>query len=70
MHILLGLLVAFVIVVLVTRSRAETRACRWREDRSAQRGTLRKYRCMTCGAETYTASEGPPDMCRDPNRRG
>lgn len=70
MHIVLGLLVAFVIIVILTRQRAPTRACRWREDRSANRGTLRKYRCMACGAETYTAADGPPEMCRDPNKRG
>jgi len=69
MHILLGLLVAFVIVVLLTRSRRETRACRWREDRSGNRGTLRKYKCMACGAEVYTANDGAPDTCRDPGRR-
>ena len=69
MHILLGLLIAFVIVVLLTRSRRETRACRWREDRSGNRGSLRKYQCMACGAEVYTAKDGPPDTCRDPGRR-
>jgi len=70
MHILLGLLITFVVIVLLTRSRAETRHCRWREDRSATRGSLRKYRCMACGAETYTAAKGEPEMCRDPKRRG
>ncbi len=69
MHILLGLLVVFVIVVLLTRSRQQTRACRWREDRSAARGSSRKYNCMACGAKTYTAKDGPPDLCRDPGRR-
>ena len=70
MHIVLGLLVAFVIVVLLTRTRAATRNCRWRQERSGDRGALRKYRCATCGAEAYTASDGPPETCRDPNRRG
>ncbi|WP_050929128.1 hypothetical protein [Aestuariivita boseongensis] len=70
MHIVLGFLVAFVIVVLLTRSRAATRACRWREERSGNRGALRKYRCMACGAEAFTSTDGPPDTCRDPNKRG
>lgn len=70
MHILLGLLIAFVIVVIMTRSRRATRACRWREERSGNRGSLRKYQCMACGAEVYCAAKGDPDMCRDPNKRG
>ena len=58
-----------VIVVLMTRSRQATRVCRWREDRAGSRGTLRKYRCTACGAEAYSTTDGPPETCRDPNRR-
>ena len=70
MHILLGLLVAFVIVVIMTRSRRATRGCRWRAEKSGDMGSLRKYRCALCGAEAFTAKDGPPETCRDPTRRG
>ena len=72
MHVLLGLLVAFVVIVLIARSRAQkgvqSRACRWRADRSGDRGQLDLYRCAACGAEAYTATGGPPELCKDPRR--
>ena len=37
-------------------------ARRWREDRAGDKGALRKYHCVACGAEAYR-SEGPPDRC-------
>jgi len=64
MHILLGLLVAFVLVVLFSRRFGETKRCRWRADRSGDRGALRKYQCATCGAEAFTSTDGPPQACK------
>ncbi len=64
MHIVVGLIVAFVIVALVARSRKTTRHCRWRADRSGDKGNLRKYICSACGAEAFTASSGPPETCK------
>jgi|TARA_R110002049_G_scaffold23781_4_gene84515 hypothetical protein len=54
--------IALVIVAIVARRGAATRDCRWREDRTGDRGTLRKYQCTACGAEAFR-SEGPPDRC-------
>jgi hypothetical protein len=64
MHILFGLLVAFVLVALYARRNRATRQCRWREDRTGDRGKLRKYRCAACGAEGYSATGGPPRDCK------
>jgi len=62
--VVLGLLIAFVMVVLF--SNRATRACRWREDRSADRGGARLYRCATCGAEVRSAPGQPPRVCHAP----
>ncbi len=64
MHILLGLLVAFVLVALYARRNRATRRCRWRADRSGDKGALRKYRCAACGAEAFSATGGPPRDCK------
>lgn len=64
MHIILGLVIAFVIVALFARRNKLTRRCRWREDRSGDRGTLRKYKCAACGAEAFTSTKGPPKDCK------
>lgn len=64
MHIVIGLIVAFVVVALFARSNKHTRRCRWRQDRSGDRGSLRKYRCAACGAEAFTAAKGPPRDCK------
>ena len=69
MHILLGLLVVFVILVLFARTRAKTRACRWRADRTGDRGNLSKFRCAACGAEAFTATGAPPEICKNPARK-
>ena len=70
MHILLGLLVVFVILVLFARTRAQTRACRWRADRTGDRGNLSKFRCAACGAEAFTATGAAPEICKNPARKG
>ncbi|WP_299403479.1 hypothetical protein [uncultured Roseobacter sp.] len=64
MHIVIGLIVAFIVVALYARRNRATRRCRWREDRTGDRGNLRKYKCATCGAEAYTAQKGPPRDCK------
>ncbi|TMM51895.1 hypothetical protein FDT80_12685 [Sulfitobacter sabulilitoris] len=65
--VVIGLIVAFVLVVIF--SRRGTRACRWRADRTGDKGALRKYRCAACGAEAFTATDGPPRDCKaDVNR--
>lgn len=64
MHIILGLIIAFVIVALFARRNKNTRRCRWREDRTGDRGSLRKYKCAACGAEAFTAQKGPPRDCK------
>jgi len=64
MHIVLGLIVAFVLVALVARRRKTSRNCRWRAERSGDKGRLRKYTCAACGAEAFTASSGPPNLCK------
>lgn len=63
MHIVIGLVIAFVLVAIYARQNRGTRLCRWREDRTGDRGALRKYRCAACGAEAFTAEKGPPRQC-------
>ncbi|WP_295313142.1 hypothetical protein [Roseobacter sp.] len=64
MHIVIGLIIAFIIVAIFARRKRGTRLCRWRADRNGDRGSLRKYRCAACGAEAFTASDGPPQGCK------
>ncbi len=45
MHIVIGLVIAFIIVAIVARRNRDTRRCRWRADRTGDRGALRKYKC-------------------------
>ncbi len=58
MLILLGLLVAFVLLLLF--SRPALRHCRWRETRGAQDSL---WRCAYCGAETRGPRGVPPKVC-------
>ncbi|SFB17850.1 hypothetical protein SAMN05421688_3441 [Poseidonocella pacifica] len=60
--VVIGLALAFVLIAIF--SRRGTRNCRWRAERSGDRGTLRKYRCAACGAEAFTATSGPPTDCK------
>lgn len=64
MPIVIGLIIAFVIVAIYARRNRSVRHCRWRADRTGDRGSLRKYRCMACGAEAFTAKDGPPCECK------
>lgn len=70
MLIVVALIIAFILVAISARRGAATRGCRWREDRTGDKGALRKYQCVACGAEAFTASPGPPDLCKAPNRPG
>lgn len=56
-------IVVCVVAYLAWRNRG-VRGCRWREDRSGDKGALRKYRCAACGAEAFTASKGVPQSCK------
>tara|TARA_R110002020_G_scaffold86481_1_gene213571 strand:- start:77 stop:295 length:219 start_codon:yes stop_codon:yes gene_type:complete len=57
-------IIVFVVVAIVHKRGAATRGCRWRADRSRDKGTLHFYHCAACGAEAYTATEGPPRDCK------
>lgn len=59
----LGLLLAFALVALVTLRRRTSRNCRWRADRTGDRDGKRLYRCAACGAERLQAKDRPPNLC-------
>nr|WP_120500299.1 hypothetical protein [Roseovarius sp. EL26] len=68
MIIPIGLLAAFILVLLFTNRR--TRNCRWRENRKDNQPGAYKYKCMTCGAEVFTSNAKPPlDCARKPSSR-
>jgi hypothetical protein len=62
MPLLIAFIIAVIIVAIYARKNANTRHCRWREDRKGSKGALIKYNCVTCGAEAYRSS-GKPDSC-------
>lgn len=64
MHIVLGLIIALVIVAIFARRNRTTRNCRWRADKTGDKGNLSKYRCVTCGATGFSATGGPPRDCK------
>ncbi|MGB7241351.1 MAG: hypothetical protein WBC93_04590 [Sulfitobacter sp.] len=68
MHIIIGLIIAFIIVAIFARRGAATRKCRWRADRTGDRGALKKYRCAACGADGFTATGNPPIDCKSPQK--
>ncbi len=63
MLVVVGLVIAFILVAIYARSKRGRRNCRWREERSGDKGDLRKYRCAACGAAAFTAAKGPPERC-------
>lgn len=63
MHIVIGLVIAFVIVLIYQRRNRATRLCRWRADHTGDAGTQFKHKCAACGAETYTDTKDPPTIC-------
>ncbi|MDW4499078.1 hypothetical protein R5H30_13865 [Sulfitobacter sp. D35] len=66
MPVLLILLLVGVLAYLYWRHTRTTltRDCRWRADRSRDKGSLHFHRCASCGAEVYTAGDGAPRDCR------
>lgn len=54
--------IAVIAVAIYAHRHADTRQCRWRQDRAGARGALMKYNCVTCGAEAFRA-KGKPDRC-------
>lgn len=63
MFIVIGLIVAFVLVVLF--SRPDMRRCRWRADRRGDRDGHAKFVCVACGAVTFTDDGKPPRFCAE-----
>lgn len=55
MHILLGLIIAFVTVAIVARVRGGRRHCQWRRNKRLDRGDATYFTCTYCGAETWVA---------------
>ncbi|MEQ6202344.1 hypothetical protein ABMC88_04750 [Sulfitobacter sp. HNIBRBA2951] len=63
MILLFAPIIIGVVAYLAWRNR-DIRSCRWREDRTGDKGALRMYRCVSCGAEAFTATKGPPQTCK------
>ncbi|SLN22747.1 hypothetical protein PEL8287_00994 [Roseovarius litorisediminis] len=61
MIIIVGLIIAFVLVVLFSNRR--TRYCRWRAQGKSGDGMARNYKCMACGALSVTSDGNPPATC-------
>lgn len=62
MIIIVGLLIAFILIVIF--SNPATRRCRWREDRRGDHDGARKYKCIACGATAFTTTGKPPLDCK------
>lgn len=63
MLLFLAPIIFAVVAYLAWRNRL-VRSCRWRADSTGDKGALRKYRCVACGAEAFTASNGAPKTCK------
>ena len=63
MLVVVGLIIAFILVAIYARRHRGRRDCRWRAERSGDKGDLRKYRCAACGAEAFSTTKGPPEKC-------
>jgi hypothetical protein len=63
MLLILAPIIFAVVAYLAWRNRA-VRGCRWRADSTRDKGALRMYRCMACGAEAFTATKGQPQTCK------
>lgn len=61
MIVVIGLIVAFILIVVFSNRR--TRNCRWRLVRSETCANRSKYRCAACGAEAFTTTGKPPLDC-------
>jgi steroid 5-alpha reductase family enzyme len=58
MLVVIGLIIAFLLVVLF--SNRATRACRWRE---YPQGETSRWVCVNCGAQTVGAAGKAPRVC-------
>jgi|AntRauTorcE11898_2_1112593.scaffolds.fasta_scaffold105582_2 hypothetical protein len=67
MFVVIGLIIAFILVVLL--SNRATRNCRWREYRVSGNTHRRRWQCVACGAEVFTSDAAAPKVCYDPARR-
>ncbi|SEK55997.1 hypothetical protein [Roseovarius nanhaiticus] len=61
MFVIIGLVLAFVLILIFSNTR--TRQCRWREDRTRDTDGERYYHCMNCGHEAWTDTGKPPGIC-------
>ncbi|MGH1464342.1 MAG: hypothetical protein ACRBBQ_03185 [Cognatishimia sp.] len=61
MHILIGLILAFVLVAVF--SNRKTRYCRWRMDKRRDQDGQRFYLCTYCGQSGFTENGKPPKLC-------
>ncbi len=61
MFVPIGLIIAFVLVVIFTKR--STRKCRWRENRRRDHDGQKYFKCMICGAETFTENGKDPEVC-------
>lgn len=67
MHILIGLLLAFLLIAIF--SNRKTRGCRWRMDKDRDEGDQRFFICMACGQTCLTSDGKMPRVCKkDPGR--
>lgn len=60
MLVVVGLIVAFIIMLIVVKP--GTRNCRWRADHRRDGPEGQFYHCVACGAQTYTSGK-PPGEC-------
>lgn len=65
MHILIGLLLAFVLIAIF--SNRKTRGCRWRLDRARNENGQQFHICMACGAQCFTKDSTAPKTCLRPD---
>ena len=61
MFVVIGLVVAFVLIVIF--SDTGTKNCRWREDHTRDEDGQRYYHCMACGHETFAQIGARPKIC-------
>lgn len=62
MIFVLGAVIVFAVMLVLHRP--GTRACRWRADKTRDRGTMTAWRCAACGAEGFTGTGQPPKDCK------
>lgn len=62
MIVIVGLIAAFILIVIFSNPRM--RACRWRADRQGSTEGRTRFRCAACGAVAFTSTGKPPKDCR------